>query len=540
MGTCSCSKCDDDDDKKTTPSTPALMSDEIIKKLSNSIIRIEYDDKISTGFFMKIYLKQKQRNFLITCEHCISQKNIDSKITVLIYYKEENNEIKKEIELNNNKRFMKCFIDIDIDVTIIEIIPEDNIPEDKYLVPDLNYKYGYEQYINKEIFIGGYSNKNKNKEQYYTFGKILGIKDNNGNFFHSFEKMEGLSCSPLININHQIIGINYISNTKERENYGIFVGVIIEKLYSEENKINFKAKEVSNITTYKTDDIINKEKEGKINNEIEEEKDNKILNIDVKKRSDNENTENINDNGGEMLNGMETVSDYEKINRKEDKKNFTKKDENINKKENEDKEIKVNGGFDAIIPESLKKRMEDFEKNNEIIKSNEEINFENGGALFADKTFQDIFLDFWKIPNLFEFANNNPEFNKSLEENPLLKESMKNPEMIRDFWSKEKLDFLSQLFFSLNNQNKKNKNEEGENNEIKNNTNEINNKTKNNNIKNEDINNSIINHEKFLQLKNMGFKNDELIKNALLLCNGNLEEAKEYIISAEHIMKNEK
>ena len=38
----------------------------------------------------------------------------------------------------------------------------------------------------------------------------------------------------------------------------------------------------------------------------------------------------------------------------------------------------------------------------------------------------------------------------------------------------------------------------------------------------------------------MGFKNDELIKNALLLCNGNLEEAKEYIISAEHIMKNEK
>ena len=256
-------------------STPNFMPEEIIKNLSNSIIRIEYNEKISTGFFMKIYLQQKQRNFLITCEHCISQKNIDSKITVLIYYKEENNEIKKEIELDNNKRFMKCFIDIGIDVTLIEIIPEDNISEDKYLFPDLNYKYGYENYIEKEIFIGGYSNidKNKKKQAYYAFGKILGVENKNRNFIHNLEKIEGLSGSPLININYQIIGIYYISNNQK--NYGIFIGVIIEKLYSEENKINFKAKEVIQITTYKKDEINNKEKEIKTTSELEEEKNNK-------------------------------------------------------------------------------------------------------------------------------------------------------------------------------------------------------------------------------------------------------------------------
>ena len=32
---------------------------------------------------------------------------------------------------------MKSFILIDIDATLIEILPEDNIPDDKYLYPDL-------------------------------------------------------------------------------------------------------------------------------------------------------------------------------------------------------------------------------------------------------------------------------------------------------------------------------------------------------------------------------------------------------------------
>ena len=105
----------------------------IIDKLSDTIVRIELNKKISTGFFMKI---NKNHNFLLTSAHLISQNNIDSKITIKIFYEKDKKELEKELKLDCNKRFIKSFEDKGLDVTLIEIIPEDNIPEDKYLYPD--------------------------------------------------------------------------------------------------------------------------------------------------------------------------------------------------------------------------------------------------------------------------------------------------------------------------------------------------------------------------------------------------------------------
>ena len=42
---------------------------------------------------------------------------------------------------------MKSFKNLGFDATVIEILSEDEIPEDKYLYPDMNYINGYEQYI---------------------------------------------------------------------------------------------------------------------------------------------------------------------------------------------------------------------------------------------------------------------------------------------------------------------------------------------------------------------------------------------------------
>jgi hypothetical protein len=58
-----------------------------------------------------------------------------SKFIILLYNININilydNEFKSaNINLNNNKRYMKSFIDIGLDITIVEILEEDNIPKD--------------------------------------------------------------------------------------------------------------------------------------------------------------------------------------------------------------------------------------------------------------------------------------------------------------------------------------------------------------------------------------------------------------------------
>ena len=63
--------------KKEKGSSPTLMPEEMINKLTKSIARIEFENKISTGFFMKLKLEKKQYSFLLTSEHTISQDNID-------------------------------------------------------------------------------------------------------------------------------------------------------------------------------------------------------------------------------------------------------------------------------------------------------------------------------------------------------------------------------------------------------------------------------------------------------------------------------
>ena len=57
---------------------PEIIAD----KLSKSIFRIEFQNKISTGFLMKMNLNTIQRNFIFTSANSISQEDIDSKITI--------------------------------------------------------------------------------------------------------------------------------------------------------------------------------------------------------------------------------------------------------------------------------------------------------------------------------------------------------------------------------------------------------------------------------------------------------------------------
>ena len=54
---------------------PSFVPDELIDILRDSVIRIEIksEQKVFTGFFIKIHLKKKEYKFIFTCNHSIPQ-----------------------------------------------------------------------------------------------------------------------------------------------------------------------------------------------------------------------------------------------------------------------------------------------------------------------------------------------------------------------------------------------------------------------------------------------------------------------------------
>ena len=141
----------------------APIPESVTDKLFNSIFRIEMENIRGTGFFIEI--KEIKRFFMFTNHHIINQKLVDSKALMPIYYGKKDKEIKKVIKLDKDKRIIKCFEE-PIDITVIEILKEDEIPESKYLQPDLNYKNNYNNYEKEDLYLSGYPNyKTKYKNE---------------------------------------------------------------------------------------------------------------------------------------------------------------------------------------------------------------------------------------------------------------------------------------------------------------------------------------------------------------------------------------
>ena len=96
----------------------------------------------------------------MTCHHIIQEKFVEEKKVINLHYGKFNEEKILEIKLDINKRFIKYF-DEPFDVTMIEILKEDNINKDKFLIPDWNYKNGYNSYLNDYFYLAGYLRNNE-------------------------------------------------------------------------------------------------------------------------------------------------------------------------------------------------------------------------------------------------------------------------------------------------------------------------------------------------------------------------------------------
>ena len=211
-----------------------LIKEIVPNKLFNSIVRIDFEADenkiIGTGFFIIFSLKNKIKHFLMTCHHIIQDKFVNEKKVITLYYVKNNEEEKFEIKLDRGKRCIKCF-DKPVDITLIEILVEDNIKEDKFLEPDFSYKNGYNIYLNDYFYSAGYPQNNPIKvERTISYGKITKIL-NEPEFDHSLDTDDGNSGAPICSKkNLLVVGIHKQRNKKETKNYATFLGYTVNKV----------------------------------------------------------------------------------------------------------------------------------------------------------------------------------------------------------------------------------------------------------------------------------------------------------------------
>ena len=201
-------------------STPLLI-------VSKSICKIKIVNKSGTGFLIKLKKNKIPFYCLMTCEHVIEKEYCNSQTTIDFDLSFNYEREKRKISLNKGKRYIKDFLNLKIDGIIIEILPSDEIPQEYFLSPNLDYINGYQQFIHKKIFILQYP---KNNDLSYSEGIIeSNLKD--FEFIHKASTDQGSSGSPIfLDKTEEVIGIHKGGNKKKYKNYGKYIGPIINDL----------------------------------------------------------------------------------------------------------------------------------------------------------------------------------------------------------------------------------------------------------------------------------------------------------------------
>ena len=220
-------------------SSPLEKVDRIITKVSKSICKIQIETetasktKKGTGFLLAFDIEKERFYCLISNEHVIEEKLLNKDNDIYFSY---DNEFKKvNINLNNKERYMKSFKDIGLDITIVEILEEDNISKDYFLYPELKEKKN-EELIDSSIFIPQYPGGN---ELMNAKGKIKHIKKYE--FTHLANTEQGSSGSPIFLENSiRVLGIHKEGSRLKNENYADFIypaiNIIKETMKKKRNK----------------------------------------------------------------------------------------------------------------------------------------------------------------------------------------------------------------------------------------------------------------------------------------------------------------
>ena len=238
-----------------------------------------FHNKRGSGFLIKLFKNSEPFYCLMTNEHVITKKCIKDRIKIEVYYNYEDEKI--EISLNPEERFIKDFRDYSIDATVIQILPEDNIQNDYFLLPFKDYMDDYERFKDEDITIIQYPKGKMN----YSNGQIIGLTGKTKyEFSYNASTDEGSSGSPIIlKDTKNVIGIHKEGNIiikNENENIKVNLGDFIwpihyyfKNLNDSKNEAEKKGKRKEFINNNNPNlindiNIINNIKEEKIKNNI--------------------------------------------------------------------------------------------------------------------------------------------------------------------------------------------------------------------------------------------------------------------------------
>jgi V8-like Glu-specific endopeptidase len=191
-----------------------------------SICKIISSTKSGTGFLIKLYKGNEEFYCLMTNEHVIDKEMVKSNDKIKVFYDNQTKMI--PIILNEKERFIRDYQYICIDLTVVEILDKDNINKDYFLLPDLEYVNGYEQYKDKEIYVTQFP---KGGKLSFSRGKIKEIDNYSYEFSHIASTEHGSSGSPIfIKETTKVVGLHKAGAEDKTKNFGNFIGPIIKSL----------------------------------------------------------------------------------------------------------------------------------------------------------------------------------------------------------------------------------------------------------------------------------------------------------------------
>ena len=219
---------------------PLQLTDNFINIVSRSICKLVIRKGLKTlngtGFLIKLKFNNDKnyKYFLMSNEHVIKRKFIqDENIQIEVDY--DSGFKKFTINLDKYERIIRTYEEI-IDLSLIEIVKEDNVNEDYYLIPNYEYKGD----IKDRIYIPGYPVVSKGNLS-YSNGSIL-EKDKYDKYEISYDVSTdgGSSGSPIFLENSMgVVGIHKAGG--KIKNYGDLIYPILNILQNKNENIYYKS-----------------------------------------------------------------------------------------------------------------------------------------------------------------------------------------------------------------------------------------------------------------------------------------------------------